>query len=86
MLTREQQIACYGETEEQMLEAYRLSLGGSDFQTDCTMYAMSILSDAQEVLTNNLHGEKSRETARQWINKAKYFIGKVHADLRARGM
>jgi len=36
------------------------------------MYAMSILSDAQHVLA---HGDA--ETARQWMNKAKYVISKV---------
>lgn len=36
------------------------------------MYAMSILSDAQHVMA---HGDT--ETARQFINKAKYVISKV---------
>ena len=36
------------------------------------MYAMSILSDAQHVLA---HGDA--ETARQFMNKAKYVISKV---------
>ena len=36
---------------------------------DSGLYAIAILSDVQEILNAN------PEMARQWINKAKYFIG-----------
>lgn len=36
------------------------------------MYAMSILSDAQEVLARG-----DAETARQWMNKAKYVMSQI---------
>ena len=40
------------------------------FQTGWRMMAMSILSDAQELLERG-----DRERARQWINRAKWIIG-----------
>jgi hypothetical protein len=43
------------------------------------MYAMSILSDAQHVLA---HGDA--ETARQWMNKAKYVISQVMRENKER--
>lgn len=43
------------------------------------MYAMSILSDAQHVMA---HGDT--ETARQFINKAKYVISKVMRENKER--
>jgi hypothetical protein len=46
---------------------------------------MSILSDIQHVLETNPYGPGTREVARQWINKAKYFIGEVHGLLREEG-
>jgi hypothetical protein len=42
---------------------------------DPTMLAMSILSDAQEELARG-----DSETARQFMNRAKYVIGKVKDD------
>ncbi len=37
------------------------------------MYAMMILSDAQEALSRS-GSEETREKVRKWINKAKYWI------------
>jgi 3-deoxy-D-arabino-heptulosonate 7-phosphate (DAHP) synthase len=36
------------------------------------MYAISVLSDAQEILARG-----DAETARQWINKAKYVMSQI---------
>ena len=44
----------------------------ADYLGPKEMFAMSILSDAQHVLA---HGDA--ETARQWMNKAKYVISQV---------
>ena len=49
----------------------------ADYMGPKEMYAMSILSDAQHVLA---HGDT--ETARQWMNKAKYVISKVMREKR----
>jgi len=44
----------------------------------CGMWAMAILSDTQELLSMRDGRSASRaETARQYINKAKYWIGRV---------
>jgi len=56
------EISMFGETIESMIDTK------PEF-TDNLMYAMSILSDAQEELERN-----NKETARKFINKAKYFI------------
>jgi len=67
-LTEEQQIKMFGETVAQMEEAAEM-LGPLIFNE--TMYAMQILSDAQEVLACG-----HAELARQFINKAKFFLTK----------
>lgn len=53
----------FGETVEEMKRAK------PGFYSD-GLYAMSILSDVQEILVTT----GDIETARQWINKAKFFI------------
>lgn len=57
------EIQCYGMTEAQVL-AQKPSY------MDIPMWAMSILSDAQHVLEFS----QDEETARQYINKAKFWI------------
>lgn len=66
------QIKMFGETVKEFNEAFN---SGGD--TDKLMYAMSILSDAQEVMAMG-----QTEVARQFINKSKYFISKVMAEKR----
>ena len=57
-----QEIDCFGERVGDMLDAKPELM-------DSGLYAIAILSDVQEILNAN------PEMARQWINKAKYFIG-----------
>lgn len=64
MISREMKMyGCYREDIDAELEE---CMGSKE------MYAMSILSDAQHVLA---HGDA--ETARQFMNKAKYVISKI---------
>ena len=68
MSTKEQiewQKQAYGTTIEEMENQFE-----SELVDDPAFYAICILSDAQEVLEHN------PETARQFINKAKYFMAK----------
>lgn len=67
---REQQIAMFGCTIEDMRRAVLFT----DLTDPCSvnMYAMAILSDAQETMS---HG--NTEQTRQFINKAKYFISEA---------
>lgn len=62
---REREIAMFGTTIE------NLEIGRPEY-IDPLMYAMSILSDAQEAIS---YGQN--EIGRQYINRAKYFIGEV---------
>ena len=78
-LSSEDQVRMFGETIEQMLAAKPASVNN-------LLYAIMLLSDAQNVLREiddetenykNADYEKIRrcvETARQGMNKAKYFI------------
>ena len=59
----ERQVMMFGETVKDMTESKPEFLSNTE-------YAMSILSDAQEVLSVNPN------LARQFINKAKYFISR----------
>jgi hypothetical protein len=73
----DQQIAMYGVTEAQMVAQAERERVATD--SDMTMYAMSILSDAQEMMAIDPN------VSRQFINKAKYFISEVHCKLRGEG-
>ena len=64
--TLEDQIRTFGETVSQMRDAASHNLGDPVL---LNIYAVGILSDAQEMM---LSGDIS--TARQFVNKAKYFI------------
>jgi hypothetical protein len=55
---------------DQMTEDYK-------YIDEFNMLAMSILSDSQEEMERG-----NFETARQYINKAKYVMGKHHSKLR----
>ena len=48
---------------------------------DALMLAAGILSDAQEVISGEF-GEPDTETARQYMNRAKYIIFKLMKDER----
>jgi uncharacterized protein (DUF111 family) len=82
--TEAEQIKCFGITEAEV-EKEILSYHSKVMMYDRTMYAMSVLSDVQHIIANNVYGEKTNEVARQWMNKAKYAIGEVHGYLRERG-
>lgn len=73
-LTPAQETAMFGMTEKEMLEQFNFFPKSGD--RDTLMYAMQIMSDAQMMLEL---GET--ETARQFMNKAKYFISNVWANL-----
>lgn len=66
------QIMMFGQTITDMRSA--AERGGYELNkaSECSRYAMAILSDVQEEL--NLGGADHIETARQFLNKAKYFI------------
>lgn len=73
-LTKEQkeqiEIKRYGCTLAEVKEEME---GRTKFNSQILMYAMAILSDAQHTM------ESDPETARQWINKAKYWIDQVQS-------
>lgn len=63
------QIQMYGKTENELDEELQNS-----FSKDPLFYSICILSDVQACIEQ---GEK--ETARKWVNKAKYFIDKARS-------
>ena len=65
------EIKMFGMTTKEMIDSK------PEF-TDNLMYAMQILSDAQEIMT--LHGDNGY--SRVFINKAKFFIDKERQELR----
>ena len=73
--TAKWEVECYGVTEAELEEAK------PEFMSN-NMEAMSWLSDAQHILAhagdwkNESNQAKAKEDARQFINRAKYFIGK----------
>ena len=69
----ERQVKCFGMTMEEVEVEFKTAL----FQTDRIMFAMSILSDAQEAMVRG-----DVETARQWVNKAKYHMDRVRQALK----
>lgn len=89
--TDEDQIKCYGMTEAMMEAAFLREGNTNKYPSERTMYAMSILSDAQHIQTMDrkdvygAYGVEPEEFVRQLINKAKYFISSVHKTLRLEG-
>lgn len=69
MWTKEEQIKVYGVTEEQLIEDidYAISKG---------IYIMGILSDAQYVLAHFEDKDLAMETARQYMNKVKFYMSR----------
>lgn len=69
------ELQCYGCTSDDLKAYVEGSIGGPQ------MMAMSILSDAQEHLhmATNMNGDNSGhiETARQFMNRAKYIIAEL---------
>jgi hypothetical protein len=74
MQNTEWEIDCYGCTEEQLKTAMR---GNLLDPFDLVNLAASITSDAQEVLARG-----QTETARQYMNRAKYFMFEATTILR----
>jgi len=72
MMTNQEQIKCFGDTIEGLNSAVKRMYNARDLQ----MYAMGIISDAQYVMEHN------PEQARQFMNKAKYYLGKIGSELR----
>lgn len=65
--SEERQVKMFGTTIAQMTSAKPLYMSNG-------MYAMSILSDVQELLNFVRDDREVQEQCRQYINKAKYFI------------
>jgi len=65
-MTEDEQVQMFGATFAEMDEMREDAMGGD------RMLAMSILSDAQESMSRG-----GIETARRWINKAKYIISTI---------
>lgn len=89
--TKEEQIGCYGTTEEIMESNFLRDGNTGKYSSDRTMYAMGLLSDAQEILKMDRKyvyghwGVEPNELVRWLLNRAKYFIGDVHRGLREKG-
>lgn len=69
-MTHEQEILVYGSTEENIEKMFS-TLNDPDSNFDRLFYALSILSDVQELIERGYI-----EEGRQCINKAKYFMSK----------
>jgi hypothetical protein len=67
MDTQDTERKMFGETIAQMTSAKPAYMSNG-------MYAMSILSDVQELLNFVRDDREVQEQCRQYINKAKYFI------------
>lgn len=72
----ERQRGMFGETIEEMRSAVMFT--DLNDPRDLVSYAAGILSDAQHIMGSD------PETARQWINKAKYFMSEATRLLRER--
>lgn len=69
------EIEMFGETIEEM-RSWISPFTDLNDPKELMMYASGVLSDAQQVL------ERNPEMARQWINKAKYFMREAQELLR----
>ena len=67
------QISMFGCTVAQMSEAVEESL--TFRHSGPVMYAMSIMSDAQEMIAFSGEDYNAREDARQALNRAKWILG-----------
>lgn len=76
-MTEEQQIATFGITISRMTNDFAESAVIGDIY-DISSYSMAILSDAQEELSRG-----NDETARQYMNKAKYFMTEISKKARS---
>jgi hypothetical protein len=74
MMNQEAQIKVFGETIEEMREAAAHNLGDPVLLIS---YAQGILSDSQEMAARGHH-----EVARQFVNKAKYFLSEANQIIR----
>lgn len=69
------EIEMFGETIEEM-RSWISPFTDLNDPKELMLYASGVLSDAQQVL------ERNPEMARQWINKAKYFMREAQELLR----
>lgn len=69
------EIEMFGETIEEM-RSWISPFTDLNDPKELMLYASGVLSDAQQVL------ERNPELARQWINKAKYFMREAQELLR----
>jgi hypothetical protein len=74
MTTEERQILMYGMTEEEVRNEPIFKMDKPDEDIG---YAMNILSDAQHMMECGNY-----EVARQFINKAKYWMSKAKSEIR----
>ena len=69
---QQKEVRCYGCTVEQMREAVEESL---TFRfSGPAMYAMSLMSDCQELLEHGGDNSMMREDVRQALNRAKWIL------------
>ena len=69
---QQKEVRCYGCTLEQMREAVEESL---TFRfSGPAMYAMSLMSDCQELLEHGGDNSMMREDVRQALNRAKWIL------------
>ena len=71
--TEEEQIKCYGATENMLKEHPEVRLTPADD----IRYAMNIISDAQYMLSM-----AQNEKARQFMNRAKFYMDRANQEIR----
>jgi len=71
------ELQCYGCSKAQLEHIVKTQC----FPGEEIMFAAGILSDAQEVLSAEF-GEPDHETARQYINRAKFIMFRVRENQR----
>jgi hypothetical protein len=76
MNNTESQIKMFGMTRQEMDD---MIVEAAEWGDDPSMMAMSICSDIQEELANEIY---SKEIIRQKLNVVKYMISKVHKMVR----
>ena len=81
-MNEKQEIEMFGMTLEEVKKSHMFALKGNPDMD--LMYAMQILSAAQHVMAMDLSSDNN-ETARQFINKAKFWISNVMEEMMQEG-
>ncbi len=77
---RKWQLQCYGCTEADLKQ---MVADAKEWCTEPTMLAMSILSDAQELLA--MDSVVNEDRVRQYMNRAKWVIKSIHLTPKEEG-